>query len=147
MVLAKAIELLRKTDKSYKALFIGNGQQADEIKKTDGCLVYPFVPFYELPKFYRLANIGIWPAEESTSILDATACGLPVIISNHIQAEGLKSYSVLYQKNDINDLVKKILSLQNINKRKELSKKGIRVILSNNSWVEIAKKRVEEYQQ
>jgi glycosyltransferase involved in cell wall biosynthesis len=147
MALAQAIVQLRKKDKKFKAVFVGGGVQEAELKKMEGCQVLAFVPVGELPKLYRMADVGVWPMEESTSIMDAAACGLPVIISDNIQAEGLRSYSLVYKKNDIADLANKILSLRDLSYRRELSKKGINVILSNNNWIEIAKKRIEEYRQ
>ena len=37
------------------------------------------VPVRKLGGFFRAADIGVWPTQESTSMLDAAACALPAL--------------------------------------------------------------------
>ena len=44
------------------------------------------VPNKELFKYYNAADIGVWPLQCSVTMLEATACGLPAIISDRCGA-------------------------------------------------------------
>jgi glycosyltransferase involved in cell wall biosynthesis len=67
LILAKALENLNRRGEPYRALFIGNGAQGEAIHKLPGCVVHPFVPVNELGDYFRAADIGVWPTQESTS--------------------------------------------------------------------------------
>src|SRR5262249_33062467 len=79
LCLAKAIDLAQREDARFKGLFVGSGSPdyVRSIEDCAGCTVHPFVDVARLPDFYRAADIGVWPKQESTSQLDAAACGLP----------------------------------------------------------------------
>lgn len=146
LCLAKAIEKLVETGEPYKGLFFGDGEQLEELKKTKGCIVKEFVPFQLLVKYYRLADIGVWPTQESTSMLDAAACGLPIVISNRVKAvERVEGNGKTYIESDPNDLSKVLLSLKDKSIRNELGNAGIKKIADNYSWIKMAKDRVEDY--
>jgi len=146
LCLAKAIDKLSKSGEPFKALFMGNGPQLHEINNQMGCTVHKFVPYHELPKYYAIADIGVWPKQESTSMIDATACGLPIIISNLVQAtERVEGNGLTYIENDVDDLADQILLLKDVALRKKLSKVGIEKILNTFSWDKIAKDRITDY--
>jgi glycosyltransferase involved in cell wall biosynthesis len=146
LLLAKAIDSLVSNGEPFEALFMGNGEQADEIKKCKGCVVHDFVPYHELPDYYTIADIGVWPKQESTSMIDAAACGLPIVISNKVQAEErVEGNGLTYLENDTEDLANVILKLKDKNLRNKLSKAGILKTKENFSWDKIAKVRVEDY--
>ncbi|MBD3636691.1 MAG: glycosyltransferase family 4 protein, partial [Crocinitomicaceae bacterium] len=147
LVLAKAIDLLAKDHPEIKGLFIGNGEQEEEIKKLRNCITHPFVKFPELPDYYNLAKIGVWPKEESTSMLDAMACGLPLIISNTVTAtERVEGNGLTYIENDHTDLAKQIVKLKNSGTQfKEMSRIGIQKIMDKYSWEAIARQREKDY--
>ena len=48
--------------------------------------VNPFIALSELPRFFRSADIGIWPTQEFMSMLDAAACGLPIVVNDTLKA-------------------------------------------------------------
>ncbi|MCK9209745.1 MAG: glycosyltransferase family 4 protein [Ignavibacteriaceae bacterium] len=147
-VLAEAIQLLQSRDSSFKGLFIGNGtdEEKAQLSSKSGCVVHPFVTVNELPKFYRASDIGVWPREESTSQLDAAACGLPLILSDKIKVlERVKGNGLLFHEGDINDLADKISSLKDIQARKKMSMKSIENVVQNFSWDTIAKERIKDY--
>ena len=148
LCLAKAINILSEKGYNIKGLFLGNGPQAEEIARINGCIVHKFVPYHELVPFYHIADIGVWPRQESTSMLDAGACGLPVIVSNKVQAtERYEGNGLSYIENDSRDLAEAILKLVDKNYRKQLSKYGIKKIQKNYSWDQIAKERLRIYQE
>ena len=147
--LASAIDLLHQQgNKNYKAIFVGKGTQndIDFIQSQKGCIVLPFVPVNELPKYYRASDIGIWPREESTSQIDAFACGLPVIISNKVSVvERIEGNGLLYEEGNCMDLTKKILSLNN-EIRSKMSLTGIQKAQEKFSWDILAMERIVDYQ-
>jgi glycosyltransferase involved in cell wall biosynthesis len=146
LCLAKAIEILVDQGYPFKALFMGNGPQLDEIKSKRGCIVHDFVPYHELPDYYALADIGVWPRQESTSMLDAAACALPIVISNRVKAtERVEGNGLTYLENDEKDLAAVILKLQEQTQRKRLGDFGKQKIEDQYSWTKIAKERIEDY--
>ena len=148
LLLAKAVEKLVADNQPFKALFVGDGPQKDEIKDCNGCFVHDFVPYHELPDFYYMADIGVWPRQESTSMLDATSCGLPIVISDKVQAtERVDGNGLTYAENDVDDLVKSLMKLKDAEFRTLLSKHGIDKIMNNYSWLSIAQERMKDYDQ
>ena len=118
--------------------------------------MFDFVPFPELPKYYQAADVAIWPAQESTSQLDAVASGLNLILTDNIKAysaietDNLKEdrpkiVSRFYAHFDKEDLVKQLLSLTDPGKRKELSDLGVEEIMSKSSWYKIAERWSKDY--
>jgi glycosyltransferase involved in cell wall biosynthesis len=146
LCLAQAIEKLVDEGLPFKGFFMGNGPQVNEIKKMKGCILHEFVPYHELPKYYAIADIGVWPRQESTSMIDAAACGLPIIISNTVQAkERVDGNGLTYIENDIDDLSNTILKLLNKDTRIKLGIVGKTKTLDNFSWDKIAKGRILDY--
>jgi glycosyltransferase involved in cell wall biosynthesis len=146
--LARAVDYLQNQGENIQALFVGNGT-ADEIKEIaamKGCLVHKFVQVKELPKLYWLADIGVWPSQESTSQLDAAACGLPLILSDHIEVkERVDGNGLLYDEDNEIDLAEKIRLLQNIPLRQKMSSIGAENVKNKFSWRAIAQERVKDY--
>ncbi len=146
--LAKAIDSLRRKNENVAGLFIGNGTSSEtsEIIEKQGCYSRPFVPAKELRNFYCLADIAVWPAQESTSQLDAMACGVPLILSNRIEVvERIQGNGLLYEEGNAMDLAKKILQLKDQALRKQMSEIGIRKIQTQYSWETIARSRLVDY--
>lgn len=147
LCLAQAIDKLFEIGEPFKALFIGNGPQSEEIQKMKGCFVHKFVPYHELPQYYAIADIGVWPKQESTSMIDAAACCLPIIISNKVHAtERVEGNGLTYVENDVDDLVKIILQMKDASLRGNLGKVGIEKIQNKFSWNKIAQDRINDYE-
>ena len=146
LCLAKAVDELVEMNEPFKALFVGNGPQVNEIKKMKGCIIHDFVQYQELPGFYQLADIGIWPRQESTSMLDATANGLPIIISDKVQAkERIDGNGLTYSENDVESLISKLIQLKDGKLRSQLSNYGVEKIKNKFSWLKIAEERLKDY--
>jgi glycosyltransferase involved in cell wall biosynthesis len=148
--LADAVHILQVKGERVRGLFLGNGteREIEAIISKKGCIVHPFVGVRELPLFYRAADIGVWPQEESTSQLDAAACGLPLILSDHIQVkERIEGNGYLYEHANPNDLAEKILLLKDSVLREKFSKRGIEKVKKQFSWLKLAKDRLEDYRQ
>jgi len=147
LALAKAVALLVEKGKPFRALFVGQGVQADEIRVMPGCVVHHFVPVEELPNFYRASEIGVWPTQESTSMLDAAACGLPIVVNDTLIAvERIEGNGITYRLNDIDDLVCALLALADPETRKKLGEKGAIKMAQNFSWESLARRRLRDFE-
>jgi glycosyltransferase involved in cell wall biosynthesis len=149
LILANAIEYLQLNGHTkFKGLFVGQGdsEYQDSIKNSLGCTIHPFVAVVQLPKFYQSFDIGVWPLQESTSQLDAAACGMPIIINEKVEdnirtdGNGLR-----YKDRDYKDLASKILLLQDKEKRKELGQIGSKKVHDFYSWDYLAAKLAADF--
>ena len=146
LLLAQAIAGMRVRGEPYRGLFVGNGVQAAQIQECAGCVTQPFVPVWELGALFRAADIGVWPTQESISMLDAAACALP-IVANHTMAAGerLAGNGRKYLLHDREDLVRVLLGLKTAETRARLGACGARKMAQDFSWEAIAKRRLADY--
>ena len=147
LLLARAVAELRRQGKPYAGLFVGNGEQAEEILRCEGCATHPFVRVQELGALYRAAEIGIWPTQESLSMLDAAACGLPVVANDTMTAnERLDGNGVTYRLNEQADLERALLCLGDAETRRAMGERGARKMAQKFSWEAIARRRIRHYE-
>ena len=147
LALGQAVHRLRRMGKPYRGLFVGHGVQAEAIKALPGCVVHPFVPVEELPSFYRASDIGVWPSQESTSMLDAAACGLPLIVNDTLIAvERIDGNGITYRLNDVEDLTRALLVLEDPVVRQKLGEGGARRMVNEFSWISLAKRRLKDFE-
>lgn len=147
LLLAKGIARLIEMGEPFRGLFVGNGVQVKAIQSSPGCVVHPFVPVNELGNFFRAADIGVWPTQESTSMLDAAACGRPIVVNNTLVAvERIEGNGLTYKLNDLDDLVQTLLSLRDPEIRKQLGAVGNQKMTRDYSWEAIAKRRLQDYE-
>lgn len=158
ILLARAIEEInKKGDKRYKGFFVAEGELADEIKAFANIQIIPLQPFKELPNFFRMADIAIWPGEESSSQLDAVAAGACLLLTDNIQAyevieteKEVKSekpviVSRKFKHGDLDDLITQLEYLSSAEKRRILSNKGVQEMRQKYSWDIIAQNRLDDY--
>jgi len=146
-VLARSVAKLREKGERYRGLFVGNGVQAEAISALEGNVVHPFVPVDQLGSLFRASDIGVWPTQESTSMLDAAACGLPIITNDTMEApERVAGNGVAYRLNDQNDLQRALLSLRDAGIRQQLGSTGAQKMASEFSWRSIAGRRLQDYE-
>jgi glycosyltransferase involved in cell wall biosynthesis len=146
LCLAQATARLRHEGFSVRAWFYGSGPQADAIAREDGCVVRPFVPVHELPDVYSAADIGVWPTQESMSMLDAAACGLPIVISDRVQAvERFDGNGLRYREADVGDLALVLRELFDESARRRLGAAGAAKVSARFSWGAIAAGRLASY--
>lgn len=146
--LATAVARLFAEGRPYRGLFIGSGPQKDEIESTAGCIVHPFVSFDRLGAYFRSADVGVWPRQESTSMLDASASGLPIVISDRVEArERVDGRGLTYRENDAQDLAQTLLSLQDPERRFRLGMAGAEAIRARFSWMAMAQDRIRDYEE
>lgn len=149
LILAEAINYLHTLGYSnFKGLFIGQGESKyqNKIINLNGCKIHPFVEVNRLADLYNSFDIGIWPLQESTSQLDAAACGMPIILDANVKDNfRTEGNGLRYFNHDYKDLAIKILSLSDKSKRKELGVVGRNKIVDLYSWASIAKSRVSDF--
>jgi glycosyltransferase involved in cell wall biosynthesis len=145
LLLARAVSRLGSNGTRFRGLFVGNGMQNESIQSMAGCVTHPFVPVRELGEFYRAADIGVWPTQESMSMLDAAACGLPIIVNDTIAAvERIDGNGLKYKLGDVDDLVRALVELGDSLARQGLGSFGAKK-MAGFSWETIARRRLQDY--
>jgi glycosyltransferase involved in cell wall biosynthesis len=148
LLFAQAVADLRAEGHSYRAVVFGAGPQADSIVGIEGAIVHPFVHFRELGSVYRAADIAVWPAEITTSTLDAAACGIPIIVNDQILAsERYEGNGLTYRLNDLDDLKRALLELKDPALRKKLGDEGARKMRESYSWDALVQVRLDDYRE
>lgn len=147
LILAKAVDLLARQGEPFRAIFVGDGRQAEAIKACMGSRIVDFKPFHELGGLYRASDIGVWPTQESMSMLDAAACGIPIVVNNTIHAvERIAGNGLVYELGNPEDLARVLQSLKPAEYRATLGGTGARRMAADFSWSRIAKDRLMDYQ-
>jgi glycosyltransferase involved in cell wall biosynthesis len=147
LLLALAVTELRNKGQTYRGLFVGDGPQADAIRKCDGCVTRKFTPVRELGALYRAADIGVWPTQESLSMLDAAACGLPIVVNHTMNAaERIQGNGLTYPLNDLNGLARALGTLRSKDERQKLGSVGASKMASNFSWESVTRSRIADYE-
>jgi glycosyltransferase involved in cell wall biosynthesis len=135
-------------------LYVGSGiesQFAQDIRNralNDGVgnrvLWHSHVDHSELPAFFSAADVAIWPYQETMSILQAAACGLPVILRNSDIAReytaggnGFACATIEEQKIALGQLI------DNSALRKEMGEKGVKYMRERFCWRKIAEQFIE----
>ncbi len=147
-LLAQAIDQLARRGERYRGLFVGSGTSAEVTALRDkaGCQVHPFVPARELPLFYWAADVGVWPRQESTSQLDAAACGLPIVLSDRVAVlERVEGNGLMYAEGNVASLVESLVRLKPIEERQRLGQAGSEKMRDRFSWRRIAEARTSDY--
>jgi glycosyltransferase involved in cell wall biosynthesis len=146
VLLAAAIESMRSRGAPVRALFVGDGEQRAAIAAHPASIAMPFVPHRELPDFYRAADVGVWPTQESTSMLDAAACGLPIVVNDTLQAvERIEGNGLTYRLNDQAALEQVLATLLDPGLRRRLGDNGARRMAEQFSWRALVDRRVADY--
>ncbi len=147
-LLARAVARLRARGERFTAVFYGDGVQKQEIAASPGAIIRPFVPYTELGALFRAADIGVWPTQESTSMLDAAACGVPIIVNDTLAAtERVEGNGIQYRLNDEDDLIRALLELSDPARRAELGAAGAAKIAQRFSWSALVRQRIDVYRQ
>lgn len=147
LCLAQAVSNLLAAGRPFKGLFVGNGRQKADIESFEGCVVHPFVKYLELTKYYQIADVAVYPVEYTTSMLEAAACGLPLVISNRIQAkERIEGNGLTYAENDPQDLIHTLKKLEDIGERSRLGLAGTQKMNQSFSWLNVAGRTLNDFQ-
>lgn len=146
LLLARAIKHLHTLGRPFRAFFIGEGPQREEIESMRFS-VLDFMPYNQVANYFRAADIAVWPGWESISQLDAAACGIPIVVGdvayyrNHVDGNGF-----VYKTGNLADLIKVLGSLEDPHLRQELGRCGAEKMYQSFSWSSIALRRSNDYQ-
>lgn len=142
---------------NYKLLLVGSGpeeylaplkEKLTQSGRNKDVIWVPTVSPKKLPSLYSASDVGVWPKQESISMLEAAACGLPVIVkkSNSMRSRVSKTNGLMYEEGNVEALSKAMRLLgKSAAKRAVMGKRGRELILSTYSWERIAKKFVLLY--
>lgn len=148
LCLADGVAQLIAQGQNYRALFVGDGpaDYVEEIRSRPGTVVCPFVGYQDLAGYYWAADIGVWPRQESTSQIDAAACGLPLVLSDRVQVrERIDGIGLTYRQDDSQDLARVLLELADSEHRRSLGSAGATRMKAEYAWSKLAEERVADY--
>jgi len=157
-ILVKAvIDILKKGRLKLKTILIGGGNKnyIETIKKEiklskfdDSFIWHNFVDKVKLYKFYSAADVGVWPLEESISMLEASSCKLPIIVKNSESLRDRLSYGngFPYCEGDIKSLKEAILKIAgNKEIREKMGERALELVKEKYSWKRISEDFVKLY--
>ena len=148
LLLARAIDALSDSEPRFKGLFIGDGVQKSEIAACRNVAVVSFMKQRSLAEHYRAADIAVWPTQESMSMLDAAATGIPIVVSDTIgETDRVTGNGRMYRENDVSSLTTALISLASRQERETLGRAGRAKMLDGFNWTRYAKLVEADYQE
>ncbi|MBS2098742.1 glycosyltransferase family 4 protein [Carboxylicivirga linearis] len=95
----------------------------------------------ELNSYYNMADLAVFPKENTLSALDVQLCKLPVVMeADNTNTERLQAGGLMYTKNDVSDLANKMEQLiSNDEYRMQLGNSGYEFISANFTYQSIIK--------
>ena len=146
LVLAKAVDKLCNEGHNFYSLFIGHGIQKTEIENHKNAITLEFMRHFELADYYRASDIGVWPKQESMSMLDAASSGLPIIVTDSIgELKRVEGNGYVYKEGNTDDLSEKLLNLSDKKLRDTMGRKGSNKMRENYSWINVATNIENDY--
>lgn len=153
-LLLDAIQKIKKDLPDFKVVMIGAKNYEyfntffDKPKYEDlPLLILEPVKVNELNAYYNMADIAVFPKENTLSALDCQLCGLPVIMEeDDTNKERLKKGGICYKPNNLDDLSNKILRLLTDEQLyHNLSIEGLQFVEANYSYKKIIKNTENVY--
>jgi glycosyltransferase involved in cell wall biosynthesis len=146
LLLAKAIQALSATDLRFKGLFIGDGEQKGDIVACRNSSVLSFMRHADLAAHYRACDIAVWPSQESMSMLDAAASGLPLVASDTMgEAQRVSGNGRHYREASVESMQETLQSLADPEVRQLLGSTGRRKMVDGFSWTRFAQSVQADY--
>jgi len=147
-----AMQIARKNEK-VRFLIVGGADPTylETLKKSINksnmekfFVFHDAVPNQELYKYYNASDVGVWPLQCSVTMLEASACGLPIVISNKSGApeRAAMGNGLLYSESDSVDLSQKLAILLDNKLRKQMSERAL-IFARTLSWTSLAGKCLE----
>lgn len=147
LLLAEAVSRLAADGGSFHSLFVGEGVQREAILACRNSTVLSFMPHSKLAELYRMTDVAVWPRQESMSMLDAAASGLPIVASSSIgDPDRIIGNGALYAENDVIDLMRVLLDLADRPNRIALGEAGRIKMIDRFSWDAIAMALTDDYE-
>jgi glycosyltransferase involved in cell wall biosynthesis len=100
----------------------------------------------DLAEHYRASDVAVWPTQESMSMLDAAASGIPIVVSNAVgEKERVNGNGRMYVENDATSMVEALVSLASREERQSLGAAGRRKMLAGFNWKRYAQSLEADY--
>jgi len=145
-LLARAIGMVRASGHLWVGLFVGEGPQQNTIAHSDGCIVVGFARHDQLSRYYRVADVAVWPTQESMSMLDAMASGLPLLVSSSMGDVGrVEGAGLTFAPGSAEDLVAQLERLLDRKMRHKLGAAARDKALIEYDWNLNAERREADY--
>lgn len=107
-------------------------------------MVKKAVTVEELASIYNAADICVWPDHLTTSTIDASACGTPIICSDYMPERVKYGNGFLVKAGCLVDLKEKLSYLiNNKSLRLKMGAKGVEYVKNELSWKVITKKMID----
>ncbi len=157
--LIQAAKILVKEVPDLKILLVGDGPSKGKIKGLiekfnlkKNVIIKENVPNENMPEVYQKSDIFVLPSLNEgvpKTLLEAMACGIPVIISEFPHLEELiKNAGLTFPKGDVHALADKIMRLiRDRELAKELGNNGRNKIVEGHSWGNTVLKTTELYEE
>ncbi|PIR59468.1 MAG: hypothetical protein COU69_00010 [Candidatus Pacebacteria bacterium CG10_big_fil_rev_8_21_14_0_10_56_10] len=100
-------------------------------------------PHQELLGYYSLADVAVWPLQESLAMNDSASCSRPFIANHRLGAKTRISNdnALLYKQGDAADLAKRIIELGRDPARREaMGRRGRQLVETKLNWASIARR-------
>jgi glycosyltransferase involved in cell wall biosynthesis len=132
-------KLFEARDKDYFILFVGNGLVPDYMKKDQNTKFIDFKPQKELSKLYASSDMFCLPSTNEgfpLTILEAMACGLPIITTDHAGYDDYLDRNFVKLINpEVSEIKKSIKELiENKKKIKDMSNYSRKTVEKKFSW-------------
>ena len=156
IVRRKGIELLLEAfseirNENVKLFIVGSGdvgymrELKDLSKKLhieDKSIFTGFLKKEDVSNYFSAADIGVWPGNNSVSIMEAMACKLPIVMAD-LQLSHLVSYDngfkfPQHNREKLKDALKKLIDDKNL--RLKMAGKSINAVKKHYSYDSIAKR-------
>jgi glycosyltransferase involved in cell wall biosynthesis len=116
------------------------------LQKYSSSTIVDFMPFSEVGQYYRAADIGVWPGNESTSMLDAAACGLPVVVSDQVVYRApVNGNGLTFKSDSVEALMGVLMKLREPQTRQSFGSSGALRMAREFSWQAVAMRRLGDY--
>lgn len=141
-----------------KLLIVGNGEEKYtqmlkrriSISEKEGDVIWAtMVRPQDLPTYYSAADVGVWPKQESISMIEASSCRLPIIIKNSqsMRSRISNANGEVYNEGNISQLSQKLKKVS-LMKRKEIiamGNRGRQYVVLHHSWQHISEEFIRLY--
>ncbi|PWL55886.1 MAG: glycosyl transferase [Clostridium cadaveris] len=151
-LLAEAFLKKLNTERNIVLICVGNienneyGREIEQIfiNSENRIIRFPTQKYANLPQFYQVADLCVFPKQCSLSFYDAQACGLPVLSEdNNINIERNKHYNgFCFKAGNVTDFIDKILMCSKIEKKEyeKIKENAINFVIDNYDYKNIAQK-------
>ncbi len=117
------IRALAQLGEEYAVIFIGTGDQqerlqvlAQDLGVVDRVLFAGYIPNHQLPTYFRASDVFVLPSKDEgfpKVVLEALACGVPVVASGFDPGEELRGEIKIMQEAATDQVVQRVVQVVN----------------------------------